>query len=175
VADVISIFIIILFLVLYLIFIVFGTVGAGEVKEVIEANENISVLNYFPAFQSYLITNVTYDGESRDIYSLIQDYSKDMSNEELRLFLRQETEKIFSKMEYCTYSRHKEIDSPVKVVFNVYIRERTNYKSLEDGMLYGEGSELGYLFVEQRLSEGDGVYLTVREKIVKSGECDGIH
>jgi hypothetical protein len=171
-----TIFVIIVILIFYFVFIVFGRVASGpNVESIIEANENISTLNYFPTLLGYLGTEVNYNGETRSMFSLIDEYSQDTSDKGLRDFLRVESDKIFSKLEYCTYSRYPSISSPVKTVFKVFIRKNSEHKSSEDEGLYGFISELGYPFVKQKLNGDMGVYLTVKEKVVGKGDCSHVY
>mgnify|MGYP000002898817 FL=1 len=170
-----TIFVILIILVFYFVFIVFGSVVSGpNVESVIQANENISTLNYFPSLLGYLNTEVTYNGESKRMFSLLDEYSQDMADQGLRDFLRLESEKIFAEMEYCTYSDYPSIDT-VKVVFKIYMKGETDHAPTQDGELYGDGSTLGYPFVKQKLNGDASVYFMVREKVVGRGDCSHVY
>lgn len=170
-----TIFVILIILVFYFVFIVFGRVASGpNVDSVIQANENISTLNYFPSLLGYLSTEVNYNGASRSMFSLLDEYSQDMTDQGLRDFLRLESEKIFTQMEYCTYSSYPSIDA-VKVVFKVYIKGDADHTPVQDGEFYGDGSTLGYPSVKQKLNGDMNVYLMAREKVVGQGDCNHVY
>jgi hypothetical protein len=171
-----TIFVILFILVLYFIFIVFGSVVSGSnVEGVIEAKENISVLNYQPSLLGYLNTDVNYNGGDRNIFSLLDEYSGDMSNHVLRDFLRVESEKIFMEMEYCTYSDYPSINSPVKITFKAFIKNGQDHNPSQDGEIYGDGSALGYPFVWQKLNNDMNIYLMVKPKVVGKGDCTHVY
>jgi len=170
--SVVLIFIILLF---YFIFIVFGDVVSGnDVDSVINASDHIRVLNYYPSLVAFLETSVIYENENRSVFSLVEEYSLEMDDRDLKEFLEVTSERVFSELGYCTYYSNPSVKSPVKVVFKVFIKDDLAHKSSEEGDLYGFISELGYPSVKQKISDGKSIYLASKYEVVRESDCDVI-
>ena len=110
--ELVSLIFIMLILVLYMIFIVSGSVLSGEVKNVIKAKDDVLAYTYHTDLVNYLNTNVEYDldedgfKENVLMIDIFKEYFEEKKHED---FIEERTEEFLEKEEAKVKIKGKKI------------------------------------------------------------------